>query len=456
MRTSWGSRTRRTSSAVVHVASADRPVVVDQSAGPRPLYYGWVMLPLSMATLIASSPGQTFGVSVFNEPLRLALGLSHGQLAVAYTLGTLLGAVPIAYIGRQMDRHGLRRTLLAVVSLFSLACLATSCVQGWLSLVVAFCFLRMLGPGALGLLGGNTLAFWFERRLGMVEGIRQLGMAAAMALIPMLHLWLVTRWGWRGAYALLGVGIWVLLFPAVWWLFRNRPADVGQQIDGLDARREASRRTMAGDEGDWGLTLGQTLRTAAFWIVGSGTALFGLIHTAVFFCLVPIFQERGLSAENAAAMLTVFAGCLAVMQLVGGLLADRVRAPYLLFAGMTGLSVAILLLFVADTLALALVAGVALGISQGIYFGAAHPLWARYFGRRHLGKIRGALMTIIVSSSALGPLLAGLTRDWQGSFAWALLLFVITPLPISVLSLIVTSPREDSHRLTDARDARAG
>ena len=65
-------------------------------------------------------------------------------------------------------------------------------------------------------------------------------------------------------------------------------------------------------------------------------------------------------------------------------------------------------------------------------------------------------MTIIVSSSALGPLLAGLTRDWQGSFAWALLLFVITPLPISVLSLIVTSPREDSHRLTDARDARAG
>jgi MFS family permease len=421
---------------------------VDESApcepcgGQRSFYYGWIMLPLAMATLIASSPGQTFGVSVFNEPLRLALGLSHSQLAIAYTLGTLFGAVPITYIGRQTDRHGLRPMLLVVVSLFSLACLVTSCVQGWLSLVVAFCLLRMLGPGALGLLSGNTLSFWFERRLGMVEGIRQLGMAAAMALIPMLNLWLVAHWGWRGAYAILGVGVWVVLFPWAWLLFRNRPAEVGQQIDGTNARLVTSASASVANESDWGLTLGETLRTWAFWIVASGTALFGLIHTAVFFCLVPIFQERGLTAENAAVMLTVFAACLAVMQLVGGLLADRVRAPYLLFAGLTGLIAAILLLFVANTPARALVAGVALGISQGIYFGATHPLWARYFGRRHLGKIRGTLMTIIVSSSSLGPLLAGLTRDWQGSFDLALILFAITPLPIAVFSLLVVSPRK--------------
>ena len=43
---------------------------IEPLAEQRSFYYGWVMLPLSMATLIASSPGQTFGVSVFNEPLR--------------------------------------------------------------------------------------------------------------------------------------------------------------------------------------------------------------------------------------------------------------------------------------------------------------------------------------------------------------------------------------------------
>lgn len=101
------------------------------------LYYGWIMLPLSMGALIASSPGQTFGVSIFNEPIRLSLGLTHGQLASAYMLGTMFGALPIAYIGLLMDRHGLRRTMLLVVTLFAAACLATSRAQGWLTLTAS-------------------------------------------------------------------------------------------------------------------------------------------------------------------------------------------------------------------------------------------------------------------------------------------------------------------------------
>ena len=57
--------------------------VAELPAAIRPTwYYGWAMLPLSMAALIASSPGQTFGISVFNEPMRTSLELTHGQLAL--------------------------------------------------------------------------------------------------------------------------------------------------------------------------------------------------------------------------------------------------------------------------------------------------------------------------------------------------------------------------------------
>lgn len=424
-------------------AETEFAVAAVPSAGRR-IYYGWLMLPLSMATLIASSPGQTFGVSIINEPMRLSLGLTHGQMAAAYMLGTLLGAIPITFIGRQMDRHGLRRTLLLVVSLFSLACVFTSFVQGWLMLVVAFCFLRMLGPGALALLSGNTLAYWFERRLGMVEGLRQVGMAVAMASIPALSLWLVSQFGWRGAYGLLGASIWVLLFPLAAWLFRNCPADVGQEIDGRDKTGAASRAQHDRIDIDWGFTLAETMRMPTFWIVTAGTAMFSLIHTAIFFCMVPIFEERGLTASDAAASLTVFAACLAVMQLIGGMLADRVRAPYLLFSGLSGLALTVLMLLVAETQATALLAGGMMGIFQGIFFGATHPLWARYFGRRHLGKIRGMLMTINVACSSLGPLIAGVTRDWQGDFSLALVIFAVAPLPIAVCSFLIAPPKRES------------
>ena len=422
-------------------AGSGEQAVIDETdwQPPARLYYGWVMLPLAMVALVASSPGQTFGISIFNEPMRLSLGLTHGQLAWAYTLGTLFGAVPIAYIGRLMDRHGLRRTMLGVVTLFALACLATSRAEGWLTLTASFCLLRMLGPGALGFLSGNTLAFWFERRLGTVEGLRLLGMALAMAVIPLLNLWLVERWGWHGAYALLGIGLWLAIFPTFFLLFRNRPDEVGQAIDGaIVPQAEATAVVSAIDES--GLTLAEALRTRSFWIMTVGTALFGLILTAVFFCLAPIFQERGLSEQHAAATLMVYAIALAATQLAGGMLADRLPAPPLLAVGVAGLALGVVVLHVATTTILAQIACGLLGASQGLFFGATQPLWARYFGRRHIGEIRGVLMTINVASSSLGPLIAGVTKDHFGKFDFAMIAFALASLPVAVLSTFATPP----------------
>jgi MFS transporter, OFA family, oxalate/formate antiporter len=339
-----------------------------------------------------------------------------------------------------MDRHGMRRSMLVAVTLFSLACVATSFVKGWTTLVVAFFLLRTLGPGALAFLSSNTLAYWFDRRLGTVEGLRQLGMAGAMAVIPALNLWLVSHYGWRLAYALLGLAIWVILFPTFSWLFRDHPRDVGQNLDGHpDPQGDAA----ASRHSDWelSLTLRQTLRSRAFWIVAGGTSAFSLIHTAVFFCIVPIFHDLGLSGETAASMLMVFALSLAVMQFVGGTLADRMQPQWLMAAGLLGLAAGLGLLCVAHTRPAAHGVGIVLGISQGLFFGSTQPLWARYFGRAHLGKIRGVLMTLIVAASSLGPLIAGLVKDETGGFGLALIAFALAPLPLALLSLFARSPR---------------
>ena len=97
-------------------------------------------------------------------------------------------------------------------------------------------------------------------------------------------------------------------------------------------------------------------------------------------------------------------------------------------------------LYVAQSSLMAAVSGVLMGVSQGLYFGASNPLWARYFGRLHLGKIRGALMTVIVASSSLGPLIAGLVRDGTGSFDAALLGFLIVPWPLAIGCLWAAPP----------------
>lgn len=394
------------------------------------------MVPLSMAALVASSPGQTFGVSIFNEPMRRSLGLSYGSLSAAYMIGTLIGALPITYFGSLMDRQGVRRTTLLTLTLFCLACVATAFAQGWFSLMIAFTLLRMLGPGALGFTSGNTLPYWFERRLGMVEGVRLFGMAAAMLFIPAINLALLAEWGWRGSYAIMGVCIWCVAFPLFWFTYRDRPEDVGQCLDGVSKNAHAKRSA----DYWWGLSLDEAGRTFSFWVVTAGSASFSLIHTAIFFCVVPIFAERGLNSQDAALALTAFAGSLAVMQLIGGTLADHLPSRFLLALGLAGMAAGVFLLNGTESARLACLATGILGASQGIFFGAAQPLWARYFGRRHLGKIRGILATINVASSSLGPLVAGVTHDVTGDFGLSLLTFAFIPVPIALLSLWATAP----------------
>ena len=108
-----------------------------------------------------------------------------------------------------------------VALLFGGVCIATSQVSGCSrsSRVPAAAHAR---PGGAGLLSGNTLPFWFRRRLGTVEGIRHFGMAGAIAVVPAINLALIGAFGWRTAWVILGVAVWAMMLPAM-LLFRNRP-----------------------------------------------------------------------------------------------------------------------------------------------------------------------------------------------------------------------------------------
>lgn len=406
-----------------------------------PFYYGWIMLPIAMVAAIATSPGQTYGVSIFNAYFREALGLSHSQLTGAYMLGTLLAALPQSYIGSLMDRFGIRRVMFVVVILFGLACVFIAQVVSLLMLFMAFFFLRLLGQGALTLMANNTVAMWFQTKLGTVAGVMNAGVAGAIALTPPLFLLLIQQFGWRGAYVALGGLVYLLMLPLLILLYRNRPEDVGQSLDGrsaLDAARILEEDRVKGVA----FSLREAQHTRAYWILLATSAAFSMIVTAVFFNIVPIFTDHGLTEANAASTYTIIALALATMQLVGGFLADRVRLNWLAVICLTFLTAGMFVLNLAETVVMAQLYALCVGTAQGIFGAVTNTAWVRYFGRAHLGSIRGSVTMAMVASSSAGPFIMGATYDLFGSYQLSLGFFIALLVPLALAAFWATPPQK--------------
>jgi len=419
-----------------------------------PFFYGWVMLPVAVLGQLCTSPGQTYGISAFNDRFREDLQLSHTSLTTAYMLGTLLASLSLPFFGSLMDRHGIRRVMTMVVLLFGITCMATSQVNGLITLFVAFLMLRMLGQGALSLLSGNTLSMWFDARLGTASGLMSVGAAGAFAVVPNLNLYLIGQLGWRHAYFTLGWIVWSLMLPVLWLFYRNRPEDVGQRPDGRADIQDHMSPQQAALQYRWAMDLGQAMRTRAYWLVMSNFVCWAMVGTAIIFHLVDLLAERGIARSEAGGFFAYFAGSMVLMQFTGGVLADRCGLGWLFCLSMAGMGCSVFYLLQVDGLASLSVFAIALGASQGLFMVLGQTVWARYFGRAHLGKIRGTVSTAAVAGSSLGPFVMGVVKDQVGSFAPALIAFASLNICIAVASMFIVQPQRgplESHSQDGSR-----
>ena len=404
----------------------------------RRLFYGWVILAAAAVSFFASGPGQSHTFSVFIGPIGDELGLSGSAIASAYALATLAAAFALPRLGRFVDRYGVRRTLVVVALLLGAACAAFGAATGATSLALGFAALRLLGQGALMLLCATLVAHWFVARRGFAMGLMALGFAASMALHPPLAQWLVEAVGWRQAWLWLGLLTCGHLLPLALAVIHDRPEELGLEPDGGARPHPASPAGAATAEA--GLTLRAALRTPAFWIVAAALFIPSLVITALFFFQVSIFAAQGLGPAAAARVFAVSGVVMALcMPLVGRAL-DRFPTPYVLAAALLLLAVTTVTATRVDDAATALVYGVLFGANNAANITFFGYMWARYFGRRHLGSIQGAGQMIAVVGASAGPLPLAIAFDLSGSYQEATLMLAALPLICAILVLFLREP----------------
>ena len=400
-------------------------------------FYGWAILPLAIAMMLATSPGQTFGVSYFNDQFIAEFGLTSTALSSTYLVATVLAALSLTSIGALIDRYGVRRMSLVGFLAMGGACLFASQASGLFTLFVSFLLLRMCGPGTMTLLANNTLAAWFDRRLGLASSIAQISMAAAFGLIPVAIVTSIDTIGWRGTYLVFAAILVGVFLPLVALFLRQSPSEIGQVPDGIRFHAAKPRKSFNyGNE----FTLSEAMRHRAYWNLLISTATWSLVGTGLVFHLVAVFRAGGFTAQDSTVAVTAVAVAMALTQVVGGVLADRLAMRWLLVAAMGLIAAGCLVLTSAADIETLVLGYGTYGCGQGMMTVIGGTAWARYFGRAHLGKIRGTSLTAAVGASAVGPVVMGVSTDFLGGFNPSLWFFAALAGGCAVAAFGATPP----------------
>jgi MFS family permease len=404
-----------------------------------PFFYGWVILASATLGMFASGPGQTYSASVFLDPMLEDLGWSRTLASGLYTAGSLTAAVCVVMVGRLLDRYGARIMLTVVGIAFGVALLWMSTVSHPVQLYIGYAAIRTLGQGSMMLIPTTLVAMWFVRLRGRATALTALGTAGGQMAFPLLIHFFIDDYGWRGAWIALAIVVWIIVLPIAVILVRRSPESIGVLPDG-DTMPVVDPQAKPASARIEGFTLKQAMATRSFWLLLYAGSSQSLIGTALVFHLISFFQTRGIGDGAAAVTLSIMAPLALLSMFISGYLSDKIPNRYLLVVSQLGLAIAMLWALTIDASWQAYVFGGVLGFSAGFTMTTTAVIWPNYYGRTHIGSIRGIATSGMVAAAALGPLPFGIAFDIANSYSTVILLFLAMPVTCAIAAILARPP----------------
>ncbi len=391
---------------------------------------GWRVLILAIVGVATSSSSLLlYSFSSMVIPLEQAMGWARSDLQAAITalsLGTIVAAQLAGWLNL---RHGLRAVTLLSLLALTLSLFALSRVGGsiW-TLYLGFFLVPLAGLGTLQITWSHLVNLWFEENRGLALAIILSGSGMAAIMLPLITTWAIGRWNWQAGFIALGVLPVLLALPLAFrWLMPTAAAGVAGAARAVERVGELP-----------GLLFREALRSWRFWLCNLSMTLVVSCVVGMVTNIVPLLQDRGLSAVQAGQVFSSFGISLILGRLLVGYLIDRLWAPGVAALALLMPAFACLIFaYATPSLPLYVVATLLVGVGAGAEFDIAAFLIARYFGMRDYGRLFGAHLGLITAGAAASPLLFGaLLRDtgnYSAMLGFCFVCFVVGPLLLLTL-----------------------
>lgn len=365
------------------------------------------LLSFGLLFVFFSSFGQTFLLSLYVPSVESFLNISNTEFGSLYAVATIGSALTLPWIGGYFDRLELKPYSLMVAFGMTASLLLLSFSYNFLMVLLAFYGLRLFGQGLFSHTSISAMARYFSANRGKAIGLVSLGYPAGEALLPVLVALLIAGIGWRGALQTSAVVVLVIIVPSTLLLLNKSKSQI-QVYKSQSASLSA---------GGLKLRMFRIMGEKRFRIIAPVVFMLGFTNTAIFFFQLKFGEARGWSPEWVAASISAFAIAGAFGMLGTGELVDRLSGkklfPYFLIPYLLGLAV---LIFYTKPLAYPLALAF-MGLSNGMGSTVNNAMYAEVYGSRMIGQIRSIFTTVMVVSTALGPIMFGVLLDAEISFS---------------------------------------
>ncbi len=383
-------------------------------------FWGWRVVAAGAVSQMLISGMVMHAYTHYSVLLRAEFGWSTTLIAIGFAMNRLESGLLGPVQGWMVDRFGPRAVMRVGAVILWAGLLAFSTLQNAFQFFAYF-LLMALGASLAGFLTVVTAVVgWFERRRSTALALAQAGYPLGGIVVPIVVLSL-TEFGWR-ATAFGSAWIVLVAVLALAQVMHGDPATVGQEVDGGTppddggaAALERRLHDVGGPERDF--TLGEAVRTRAFWMLnlGHATALL-VVGSTMAHLSIYLTEEQGFSLTMAGFLGTALMLTQLVGQMGGGWLGDRYSKQRLVTLAMGGHLVGMVLFTFASAPWMIWAFVPFHGLAWGVRGPLLQAIRADYFGTSSFGRIMGWSSMIMMLGTMSGPIVVGVLRDATGTY----------------------------------------
>lgn len=414
-------------------------------------HYAWIILFLTFLTLL-STQGIRLSFGAFVTPWEGEFSTNRGIISFISFISYIVFALTQPYVGRLIDKFGVRPIISVSVLLVGVAMLLTYFTTNPWQLMIIYGVIASIGfGGASNVAGAIIITNWFKEKKGFALGLMSAGTAAGQLLLVPIALLLINQFDWRIAVLSLGSFLTIIIFPLIFIFLRTYPAEKNLGAYGADTFKSYEQGVTF--EIKKTLSIVQLLKRKEFlfliipfFICGITTA--GLMDTH----LIPFADFCGISPTITGAAISL----LAVFNIVGttlsGYFSDRWSPRHMLMGlyGFRFFTIIILIVimnnfsfmgfFLTQSHLLFLFA-ISFGVVNIATVAPTIKLATDYFQHLSVGAVVGWLYLSHQLGAAIGSFVPGILFELTGgytiSFVGSMILLIIA----SVLSILLPKPQ---------------